>query len=115
MKDNVNLRDLKLLGKNFKEWIMEYESPDNSYRIYSVKEPENAKFEFIVLSFHTSDSNNGDDWNETTIVDELFSGVGIFDGVRHLKLNSYINYPSFEYMSKIFLVISEIEKEICDI
>ena len=114
MKELKKLSELKLLAKDFEEWSLEYQSPCNNYRLYSVKEHENQRFEVIALSLETSESEDNDGWNKTTKAKELFSGEAVFDGIRHLTLNDYINYPLLEDLSKMFLIVSSLEKEICE-
>lgn len=111
--DKIKITDILLMNESFENWIMEFESPNNEYRLYVVKNIKDEGFEFIALRLNNYIKDDNDGWNNTSIVDELFRGKGIFDGVRHLSLNTYIHCPSFESMSKMMEIIGNIEKEIC--
>lgn len=113
MKENVELKDILLENKGFKEWSLEYKSYSNQYRLYVVKNKKELTFSFIVLEMQSYQSEEDEGWNSTAIVDELFSGTAIFDGVRHLNLAPYINYPSLDELSKIFISIRKLEEEFC--
>tara|TARA_B100002019_G_C21256447_1_gene594144 strand:+ start:1925 stop:2275 length:351 start_codon:yes stop_codon:yes gene_type:complete len=113
MKENVRLTDIILGNKEFKEWELEYDSPSNKYRLYVVKNIEEESFNFIVLELESSQSEENNGWNTTAHVNELFFGTAVFDGVRHLELTQYINYPSFGELSDMFLTIKRLEEEIC--
>tara|TARA_B100002019_G_C20937262_1_gene435056 strand:+ start:124 stop:474 length:351 start_codon:yes stop_codon:yes gene_type:complete len=113
MKENVKLSDIIIKNKRFEEWELEYDSPSNKYRLYVVKNIKESTFSFIALEMYSSQSEEDNGWNTTASVNELFSGTAVFDGVRHLELTQYINYPSFSELSDMLLAIKRLEEEIC--
>ncbi len=59
-------------------------------------------------------------WGENTEVEFLFNGIAMFDGIRHMWLNTtqdeifgYINYPKIDELIVILSEIRKLELKFC--
>ena len=76
-------------------------------------------FKFVVIEWVANPCNE-ELWDNNTEVQFLFNGIAMFDGIRHMWLNTdqdeifgYVNYPNLDQLIEILREIRKLELMYC--
>lgn len=76
-------------------------------------------FYFIVINW-AGNNTHEPMWGENTCSEILYTGVALFDGIRHVWLghekngvDAYFNYPNSKQQADIWMNLHKLEKQFC--
>lgn len=112
----IFLREWDFAGTD--RWRL-YFKEETCYAICNMHCKRGHGFKFAAIEW-VSNPCDEELWGDNTGIQFLFNGYAMFDGVRHMWLNTdqdeifgYVNYPNIEQLVEILTEIRKLELEFC--
>ncbi|MDF9399219.1 hypothetical protein [Vibrio sp. 1180_3] len=113
VEDNVKFTSLVENDIPLRDWKLLYEDEHRNQRLYCLERAEINAFNFVMVSFSTSDGNIEDCWtSESLYVDVIFKAWVDYSGLHHLHLNQYICYPETGALIECLNIVHKHSEEI---
>lgn len=109
MEEEVKFNNLRIDGEIIIDW--QYIEINNRTRIYyRLNEDDMSGFKFAA-----AETIIGEDFMPESVVEGIFYGDAIFEGVRHFFVSNegYINYHDFKVLAEMFIKIDELCRKHC--
>lgn len=123
MSEGIPFKEISLNGKPISKCEMILECNKGSYRLYIDKDIKRHQFSALAIEFVSclAEDKKTSIWDSSSLeVQQLFSMIAYYDGVRHLEFNresdemaGYIYYPNMQGLVEMMQKVREIELEVC--